>query len=269
MPDLGNLKLGEPQQKPTVKAASYASFLSQSGFQAATGGYTIQDPTMRQMVDQAKKTAKDFEKLGGKAGKAEDEIKAAPLLFLFPLGAIAGIAVGLAMPGGGAKKGILIGCCALLIASAGGQAAMGFPVEKDVKEQQKKDEAGAGGAKNAGLDGDILKTAYKFPFYLALLFAVGGIVTAAIEPAGTTGGKKKKRRRYDSDEDDEEPLSLEDDDQPEERPRSRSSDRDRDRDRGRRRDRDEQDERSDRGGKGRGRSREEDSDPDNPFKGLG
>ncbi len=253
VPDLGNMKIGEiqkdPQKKPSIKDMTYSGFLTQSGFQAATGGYTISDPTMRQMVESSKKMAKE---MGGKAGgaKAEDEIKSAPLLFLYPLAAIAGIIIGFVLPGGGAKKGMLIGCCALVLVAAGGQAAMGFPVEKDIKEQQSKKGGGGAGAMNAELGGDVLKTVYKFPFFLALLFAVGGIVTAVLEPAGTGKGKKKSKYDFDDEEDD-------DDDRP---ARSRGAKGSRDRDEDEEEEDDDRDRKRDKGKGGKG--------GDNPFSNM-
>jgi hypothetical protein len=201
--DLGDLQFkmpanGDVEKQPAKKPEKYTAFLTQTGLQAATGKYTFADSSVQQMMDQAKKMAPP-------GAKKEDEIKAAPLLFLVPIAALAGMVVGLAMPASGAKKGILIVCCALVIATAGGQAAMGFPVEKDIKKQQ--EEKGKQGAP-PGLEGDAFKTVYKVPFFLTLVFALGGLVTAAIEPATSA----KKRRRYRSRDEEDDPMALDDDD---------------------------------------------------------
>jgi len=202
MPDLGNPNIfgpagGEPPKKASTKDMKYTSLLTQTGLQIATGEYTMTDPTVRKLMEQAK----DAGKQAG-AEQKEDKIKKAPLLFLYPIAAIAGIVASFVMPGGGPRKAMLVICCALALLAIGGQAAMGFPVEKDIKEQQAKDQK-QGGA--VAIEGDGFKTVYKFPFYLALILAFGGIMTAAIEPEGV-GKKRLVQQPYDFEDDLEEAL---------------------------------------------------------------
>ena len=208
MPDLGNPNVlgpvgGDAPKKASTKDMKYTSLLTQSGLQIATGEYTMTDPTMRKMMEQAKELGKQA---GGE--QKEDKVKKAPLLWLYPIAAIGGIFAGFVMPGGGPRKAMLVICCALALLAVGGQAAMGFPVEKDIKEQQAKDQKQGGGAAVA-IEGDVFKTVYKFPFYLALILAFGGILTAAIEPENF-GKKKRAEQPYEFDDEVGEPLPPED-----------------------------------------------------------
>jgi hypothetical protein len=169
-------------------------------------------------------------------------VKKAPVLFLFPVAALAGVVLGLVLPAGRTRKFLLVLCCGLALASAGTQAVIGFPITEEVK---KDPEVGGGGkGQNADLGGlspdDIIKTVYKAPFYLALLFAIGGLVTTLIEP---TAAPKPRRTAY------------EEDDEPDD-------------DRDRRRDRDDRDDRDDDSDGDRPR-REKRPESDNPFENLG
>jgi hypothetical protein len=205
MPDLGDIgrNMGNPNQpaaKPNLKDMTYTALVSQSGYEAATGDYTIVDSKMRQMIDQSKKMAAE---MGGKVETKEDEVRAAPMLFLFAAGALGGVILGLVIPSGGTRKLLLVLCCGLALASAGVQAAIGFPITEDVKKNP-----GAGAGKNdlnLSQD-DMLKTVYKAPFYLALLFALGGLVTTLIEPGGAPAAKRRRDDDYFDDDprDDEE-----------------------------------------------------------------
>ena len=189
----GNLNDGPPSKKAAPENLVYRPLITQSGLQAATGGYSVADPMMQAMMQEAKQ--------GGAKGAKEDEIKAAPLLLIFPVAALLGIAVGFALPGSKAKKAILVLCCLAMLGSAGGQVAMGFPITKDIQEQQKKDGAkGAGGAAVPAGE-DIIKTVFKIPLFLALFLAAGGLVTALIEPTATA--VKRNKPKYDFEEDGE------------------------------------------------------------------
>ncbi len=218
--DPNNMKLkpGQPPPRVDPKKVTYRSLLTQSGFQAATGNYTITDPDLEKMRDTSKKMGSDKgSKKGSKdSGAKEDEISSAPLLFLYPLAAIAGIVVGLVLPGSGLKKGILIGCCAVALLAAAGQAAVGFPVENKIKEPKTQNKKGGPNDDDTirFTNNDDLKIMFKFPFFLALLFPIGGIVTAALEPTETvTKSGKKKRKYYQDDEDDDDRRDDEDEDE--------------------------------------------------------
>jgi len=218
--DLDNtksIKPGQPPPRVDPKKVTYRSMLTQSGFQVAAGNYTISDPDMQKMRDTSKKMGND--KRGKDGGGNEDEISSAPLLFLYPLAVIAGIVVGLVLPGSGLKKGILIGCCAVALLTAAGQAAVGFPVEKKIKEPKNQNKKGGPNDEDTIrlASNEDLKIVFKFPFYLALILPIGGIVTAALEPTETAtkyGQKygKQKRKYYQDDEDDEDDDDRRDDD---------------------------------------------------------
>src|SRR5262245_8634180 len=85
VPDFNNLKIGgaPPDPKAALKNASYTPLLSQTGLQAATGKYTIEEPLLRQQIEESKRAARNM----GVQAQKEDEIKAAPLLWGY-LGAV-------------------------------------------------------------------------------------------------------------------------------------------------------------------------------------
>ncbi|MCE9561711.1 MAG: hypothetical protein K8U57_06610 [Planctomycetes bacterium] len=256
MPEPG--KKATPPAPPDFSKMNYVPLLSQSGLQAATGGYTI-------AIAQGLGDMGDLK--GKKDGKdPKEDVPAAPLLFLYVLACIGGIAVGFAMKGGNTRKMALIACSSLALLTAGGQAVIGFPVAKKIKESP-MGPPGGGGMMGPGLGGkdgpkinpdDMFKTVYQFPFYLALLFSLGGIVTAAITP----NGPAKKKPLYDLDDEDNRDDEDEEDDRPRKRRRSRDDDDDEDeepRQRKTRRDDDEEDE-----PKPRRKSRNDDDEEDEP-----
>jgi hypothetical protein len=190
-------------RKPDPRAESYTPFISQSGFQVATGDYTIQDGFTRMMMEQGDKS--------GAPPKKEDEIPQAPLLFGFLVAVSFGAVLGFALTPGWARKIVLILCCIGALGVIGGQFAMGFPIEKAVREGKKKDAARGGGGdfdrKSDVAPEEIFKTVYKWPFYLSLALVLGAAFTALIEP-GPPSPKRKRDRDRDAEEDsdrDEEP----------------------------------------------------------------
>jgi hypothetical protein len=186
-----NFNVGAPPQAGPPEFI-WTGFVQQSGLQAATGGYSFVDPTLQKMYEAEKRNPTDK---NAKADAKKDDPPPAPLLWLYLLAVIAGIAIGFAMPPGYVRKGALIGCCVLALVSAGGQAVIGFPIQTKIEEELKEDK---GGGANLKLDSDMRpKTRLKIPFFLAVLFSLGALVTTLIEPMGT---KPKSRRPRDEEE---------------------------------------------------------------------
>jgi len=224
--NLGGAKLGGPNVAPPKISKDdlrYSSLITQSGFQAATGKYTVSNEMMKQMIDEAEQKAKN-------AGGEKEEVKKAPVLFLFLGASIAGLVLGLALPLGRTRKFLLVLCGGLALASAGTQAAIGFPITEDVK---KNPEMGGGNGNDQDLGGlkpeDVIKTVYQIPFFLALLFATAAVVCAFLEPNGTAPAR---RRRYDDYDDDDAPddrgFEVVEDGDSDDRPRRRRDRDDRD-----------------------------------------
>jgi hypothetical protein len=189
-----DLDFKNPNAKLDTKNFDWTPLVRQSGFQAATGNYSLVDPGLQKMMDQA--PTKD---------KKDDKTPAAPLLWLFLLAIVSGIVIGFVVPSSPIKKGILIVCCILALGTAGIQAAIGFPITNQSKDQMKN----SGGKKNdlqmgMGLgDMEMIKTTLKFPFYLTLLFCIGAVVTSVLESAPKP--RKKKRIVEEEEDSDEEP----------------------------------------------------------------
>jgi hypothetical protein len=253
MPDMKAAMDPSKKGPPDLKSMPYVSFVTQSGWQAATGDYTFADPMIQKQMDSAKSMAADLEKMGDKSGKSakvekkKDGPDGAPLLWVHLLGVIAGIGVGFAMPLGKARKFALIGCCAVALLTTGGQAAMGFPITKKMKEDGAKEgmggmggmgDMGPGAGKGASAPklnpDDVFKTVYKFPFFLSIFLTIGALATAAITP--NQGGGMSKKPLYDMDEDDDE------DDRPRKRRRDQDDEDEDDEPRARRKRRDDDDE---------------------------
>ena len=172
------------------KDVDWTPFIRQSGWQAATGNYSLVDPTLQKMMDQqADKKEKEKEK---------DKPDMAPLLLIFLFVVIVGILVGFIFSPSPLKKGVLAGCCLLALATAGAQAAAGFPITKQIKEQSNRD-AGKMGNLQLGT-GEMLKSSLQISLYLTLLFTVGALVTTVLEPVR----KPKKKKRVVIEEEDEE-----------------------------------------------------------------
>jgi hypothetical protein len=188
---------------------AWTGFVQQSGFQVATGTYSFVDTTLQRMFEAEK-------------GAKKDDIPGAPLLWGYLIAVFVGVGLGFAMAPGKVRKCALVACCILALGSAGGQAAMGFPLKTKLDEEIKKDRGVAGvlGPQRGnakGNFGDDLepRSALKIPFFLALLFALGALVTAVLEPTTPTTSGSKPRGKYDfDDENDEAPMALEDEPEP-------------------------------------------------------
>ena len=230
----GGMNFGNARPNPVINAgpARWVSFASQSGFQVASGSVSF--------------LGADSGGLGMNAAAPTDKAEGAPLLWLFPIAAIAGIAVGFAMPSTNLRKIILAACCAAALGSAGGQAAMGFPIEKEVlkeavrkntpaapmrldfpgpidpemKRIQEKSEAAFEKMTDQVQDelNKRVRVSYQFCFYLALLVPFLALFIALIEPPARV---RKRRALYELDDEraeDEDDFADDDDD---DRPRRR------------------------------------------------
>jgi hypothetical protein len=189
-----DVDLKNPNAKLDEKNLAWKTIVSQSGFQAATGEYTIVDEDLRQVEEQAKKMKGQA---GVKAGQKEEKPDSALLLWGFLIAAVAGIFIGFLVPSSPAKQGMLTVCCLIALGTVGAQAAIGFPIGKE-----KNDMKGMGGNNNMGVkQEDFVRTTYKVPFYLTLVLCVGAAVTTLLE---TSPKPKKKKKRYVEEEEEEE-----------------------------------------------------------------
>lgn len=200
MPDLSGLEnIGKPeaQQKKTApKAPAWKPFLSQTGLQIATGKYTMQDPTMKGMMEMAE------EQGAGQAQSKEDDMSAAPLAFAVLGAAVLGAVFGLVLPYGLPRKALLVLCCLVAVAVPAKFLATGFPVEADIKKSKKLDAGGGaapGGADAKAVD-QMFRTVVKLPVYLCMGLAAGAGLAALVEPMRKRPTSAKPKR--DSDDDD-------------------------------------------------------------------
>ncbi|MHC4401155.1 MAG: hypothetical protein ACYTG0_15880 [Planctomycetota bacterium] len=123
------------------------TMLTQSGIQAATGGYSEGD-----LIHQMKMMGEEMG--GGDSEEETEEVRAAPLMILWFLFMLAGVGLGIA----GVTRGVSFGIPGA--AACGGVAALllqiqvfcGFPVEDDVKESM-KDNPAAGAQQLPGMPG--------------------------------------------------------------------------------------------------------------------
>lgn len=175
--------------------------LTQSGFQIATGKYTFTDPKIQQMMEIEKAKG---EGPGSVKIEKKKEVDRAPLLLAYPLAAIAGIVIGLAMPGSVLKKGLLLGCCLAVLLVTAGQAAMGFPIENAIRQDRAVDPIDFDepmALPQARVDAKPdLKIKMQIAFFFVLLFASGSIITAALEPTSPPARSVHWRRNTYSDD---------------------------------------------------------------------
>lgn len=224
---------------PTKPVGMY----SQSGLQIATGNVSL-GSDFKKVAEKSKKemggAGGGFDLDPNTSGKKK-EGGTAPLLFLYPVALLGGIILGFIPWAGMPRKIIAAGCCAAAFGVVGLQAAIGFPLENDLKKQADqmkgfggmgKFGGGGGGAKtdtkSSSKDNEMFKVAWKFPLYLTFLLLLTAGGTAFLGPNGPGGKYKPKRKAYDlDDEDDDE--DDEDDDRPRKKKRRDDDDDDDDR----------------------------------------
>lgn len=198
--------------------------LVQSGLQIATGD-SSPSSDFKKIEEQMKK---EMGGMGAGGGKPEigpstkkDKEEGAPLLFLFPVALLAGIALGCVPWPNMVRKIGALACCLVAFGVVGLQAAIGFPIEKELKKQNEAMKGGGmfpgmpGGAAGGDTKGkssakvpDVYSVAYKIPLYLTFLLLLGAAGTSILGPGGMPS-KKPKRRPYDFDDEEDE-----DDDRP-------------------------------------------------------
>ncbi|AMV28842.1 hypothetical protein VT84_30895 [Gemmata sp. SH-PL17] len=187
-----------------ISSAGPRPFITQSGLQIATGGHSFASPELKMLMDEAEKSGK---KMGAPPGKGneKDELGKGVILFLFPILILVGGVLGIVLGPGLPRRLVVAGCCAGAIGVVGIQAAIGFPIEQQIKKEAEKEKEMA---KQFGGDASKVenpfKIVWKFPLYLTLLLLVGATGTAFVDG----GVKKRKPKRvsydFDDDEDDEE-----------------------------------------------------------------
>ena len=193
---------------PGKPASSTGSrpFITQSGLQIATGGYTFASPELKALMEEAEKSGAKAGLKGEKGlGKdnEKDEVGKGVLLFFFPILVLVGGVLGIVLGPGLPRRLVVAGCCAGALGAVGIQAAIGFPVEQQIKKEaeKQKEEAKKFGA-DAGKIENPFKVVWKFPLYLTLLLLVGATGTAFVD--GGVKKKRPKRAAYDFDDDDDE-----------------------------------------------------------------
>ncbi len=220
----------ESMKKDGVDPSKPISMLTQSGLQIATGGSSPSSDMEKFSKSMAKGMGGEPQAKSSAKKNKDDDVKGAPLMYLFPVALIAGIVLGCLPWQSLARRLILAGCCMGAFGVVGLQALMGFPMEKEIAKQkdQMKGMGGMGGLGGAPPKGktdtkekepEIFRVAWKIPLYLTLLLLLGAGATAFID-GGSLGGKKKtKRPVYDDDDDEEE--EVEEDEEEEERPKKK------------------------------------------------
>jgi hypothetical protein len=184
VPDLSGLQDGKARpraQKTGAKSGGWVPIFSQSGLEGATGEYTILDSNMRAMVEMSKQN-------GAKKG-SDDEIKPAPILFGYLGAVVAGAVLGLVLPCGWARKGILLVVCAVAGGTVGWQASKGMPLAQGVQEVINKDRAKGAENDDGVKPEEVMKTKYKVPFYLALALIATATLTVLVEPVSRPKAK--------------------------------------------------------------------------------
>ncbi|MBN9122708.1 MAG: hypothetical protein J0I06_26780 [Planctomycetes bacterium] len=216
------------------------SMISQSGLQIATGGSSL-GSDMKKIESKMKESGLGDPDKSKEKPKKDDDIKGAPLLFVYPLALLAGtVAAFLPVPGM-IRRIVVAACCAAALGVVGLQALIGFPMENEIKKKSEEMKGVSGGGLFGPMGGappgdktggkkdaksekmeDVVRVSWQFSLYLTFLFLLGAAGTAFLDGLGGDGGKSRygrKNRRDDYDEDD---YDDEDDDRP--RKKSRRDD---------------------------------------------
>src|SRR5262249_6179470 len=122
------------------------SMIYQSGAQIAIGDASVSSDFKKLAnKEKAKEKDKDKDKKPAQGGefnfnfdadssvkKNKEEGGTAPLLFVYPVALIAGIVLGFVLGPGLPRRFILLGCCLGAFGIVGLQAAIGFPMEREL-----------------------------------------------------------------------------------------------------------------------------------------
>jgi hypothetical protein len=225
-------ELAEFRKKTGVDPTRPIGMINQSGLQIATGDSSLASDFKR--IEEKMK-----QEVGGAGGgfkmekdPTKEKKETAPLLFAYPVALVAAIVFALVPWVSPARKFLAMGFCLAAFGVVGLQAAIGFPLDRELKKETEKMKnmggmfgpgGGPGGGPNAA---DVFKVRWKFPLYLSLLLVLGAAGTALLGDT-VPARRPKKKRRY---EDEDEAEDLEED-RDEDRPRRRR-DRDDERDDG-------------------------------------
>ncbi len=192
-----DLDFKNPNLKIDAKNVEWTPLVRQSGFQAATGDFSLVDPSLQKMREQA-----------GSKDKNEDKPDVAPLLWGFFLAIFAGSVIGFVVPSSSTKKGLLILCCIVALGAVGTQAVVGFPISRQTKEEMRRDTGKKNDLQLGFGEGEMMRTSLKLPFYVTLLFCVGATVTTLLEPVPRP--RKKHTVEDEADSDNEPPEKQQD-----------------------------------------------------------
>ncbi|MCI0704503.1 MAG: hypothetical protein L0241_25900, partial [Planctomycetia bacterium] len=143
---------------------------TQTGLQVATGEASVASD-FKKIADKMKqKGGIDLDPEEGlkKNKENKEEKKTAPLLFFYLILVVVGLVLGLVLPGGMGRVITLLACCGTAIAIVGIQAAIGFPVEQELKKKIAEEKKAGGGV--VKLDSEpVIRVAWKFPLYATFL----------------------------------------------------------------------------------------------------
>lgn len=199
---------------------------TQSGYEAATGGYTVgkslKDPTGRSKGLDDQIAAGMLKDKGD--GQTKDLGKA-HLLWLYAAVLVGGVVAGAVIPGARPRGAAVLGLAALALLVLAGQAALGFPLaaKADEMDQQRQKNFAAGGKNPGGglVPVDVsqpVRSNFLYGFLLSgvgligagglgLIDLVGGILRARREQrAGFEAEPPPKPRRPREDDEDEPPT---------------------------------------------------------------
>ncbi len=227
VPDLDQVK-GLPKAQVEKAKTEYGidpskpfSIARQSGLQIATGDVAPGSDMKRiqsKMKEQLTKSgmAVNETSSSSKSNKKDGETKAAPLLFLFPLLVVAGMGIAFIPLPALIRRLLVAGCCMGALGTVGLQAAIGFPIEDDLRNM-KTSMPGIGPGMRPRVGGNdakdksdkAMRLSMQIPFYLTIILLLGAGATAFLDAmTGGSGsqkyGSRRRRPRHDYDDEDDE-----------------------------------------------------------------
>ncbi len=183
------------------------TLITQSGYQAAYGGYSV-DPLIESAGRQAQHQMEwqihpdDIPRLRAQQEQNKMQVSPAPLMILFPLLVGSAIVAGFCLPLGNARLTIMGSCVIAALMAFVAQVATGFPLEKAVADSVTRTSSNPGVNFGATTVAALLFKTSCTPWAwicLTLLICSGAILVA--ETIFTVGFRQRLERRSAEDED--------------------------------------------------------------------
>jgi hypothetical protein len=231
----GQEEIAKFKKETGVDPTRPIGIVNQTGLQIATGKSSESSDFKKIMEAMKKEMGGAGGGLNVKEDPSKKDLDKAPFLYVYLLALVGGIVLGFVPWASPARKFLVLGLCLLALGVVGIQAAVGFPMEREMKKDVGKLKGGdpfgdpAASGKAGGNQQEVVKVKWKLPLYLTFLLLVGAAGTSMLGAVATPPRRKYRRPGYDDEDedDDDRPRSRrsrqyeDDEDDEDDRPRRR------------------------------------------------